>query len=331
MALMTGRTRSGGRIAAAHQGPVWPLAMTCEPSGRSLIASASHDGMSLWDATTGSRVMHRPSVGSARRLWLDSSDGKDQLLAVAEEDDIRVHVAETGKQVRALTGGGGFWSVASAPGPDGHRLWVAGGHDGRVHRWIQATGESYGDPLTGHTDSVKAVAATPLADGTVAMVSGGDDQMIRRWDAARGVSLGEPLAGHAGSVVAAALIADVGRSPIILAGDTTGALSRWDFGTGEQIGSPIRAHEGGIIDVCVLGTGRGATVITTGYDQVVRRWHGLTGDLLDDGLRGASAATGVVGVNPALVVGGLDGGITLLTFDRTGGSGRVSTEQMESR
>ncbi|KAG2070032.1 WD40 repeat-like protein, partial [Suillus decipiens] len=64
--------------------------------------------------------------------------------------------------------------------PDGARI-VTGSQDQTVRMWDAATRQPVGEPLRGHTSSVKWVSFSP--DGT-RIATGSEDQTVRVWDAA---------------------------------------------------------------------------------------------------------------------------------------------------
>jgi WD40 repeat protein len=65
---------------------------------------------------------------------------------------------------------------------------IVSGSDGRTVRIWDGAGTLVGDPLSGHTNRVRAVAVRQL-DGRDVIVSGSDDQTVRIRDGA-----GQPLA-----------------------------------------------------------------------------------------------------------------------------------------
>ena len=62
-----------------------------------------------------------------------------------------------------------------------HDVIVSGGDDATVRIWDAATGQSRGEPLTGHTGAVETVAIGRVGDHDV-IVSGGWDKTVRIWD-----------------------------------------------------------------------------------------------------------------------------------------------------
>ncbi|MGH9277550.1 MAG: hypothetical protein ACRD12_05515, partial [Acidimicrobiales bacterium] len=71
---------------------------------------------------------------------------------------------------------------------EGRAVAVSGGDDGTVRVWDLASGRPAGEPLTGHTDWVRAVAVGTV-EGRAVAVSGGEDGTVRVWDLARATCL----------------------------------------------------------------------------------------------------------------------------------------------
>jgi WD40 repeat protein len=85
------------------------------------------------------------------------------------------------------------WAVACAGLPDGRVVAVTGGGDGSVRVWDLTTGTPVGEPLTGHTDEVRAVACTSLPDGRMVAVTTGRDETVRVWDLTTGTPVTDAL------------------------------------------------------------------------------------------------------------------------------------------
>ena len=98
-----------------------------------------------------------------------------------------------------------------------------------------------GNPLQGHTESVRSVAFSP--DGRH-IVSGSDDSTIRVWDAQTGGQVGNPLQGHTSSVLSVAFSPD-GRH--IMSGSDDNTIQVWDAQKGGQVGNPAQVHTASVI------------------------------------------------------------------------------------
>ena len=160
-----------------------------------------------WDGTV--RVW-RLADGTPVGEPLRGHDGRVNAVAVGALPDGTPVIVSGGWDGRCGCGG---WPTAPRSGsrcpatpagvrggggalPDGTPVIVSGGDDGTVRVWRLADGTPVGEPLTGHTDWVRAVAVGALPDGTPVIVSGGDDGTVRVWRLADGTPVGEPLRGH---------------------------------------------------------------------------------------------------------------------------------------
>ena len=117
--------------------------------------------------------------------------------------------------------------------PDGSLLASAGG-DMTVRLWDPSTGESIGEPLTGHKDWISHVSFSP--DGSI-LASASWDGAIRLWDPSNGESIAPPLYGHYSEINSLAFSQDGS----ILASaawenweDTENMVILWNLDTGEQ-------------------------------------------------------------------------------------------------
>ena len=76
--------------------------------------------------------------------------------------------------------------------PDGQYI-ISGSTDHTIVVWDAEISAPVGDPLEGHTDSVRSIAYSP--DGQH-IISGSDDCTIRTWDAEAHTAAGRPLGEH---------------------------------------------------------------------------------------------------------------------------------------
>ena len=82
--------------------------------------------------------------------------------------------------------------MATGELPDRRTIAVSSGGDRVLRVWDLTTGQPIGEPLTGHTDWVRAVATGELPDGRTIAVSGADDRVLRVWDLTTGHPIGDP-------------------------------------------------------------------------------------------------------------------------------------------
>jgi hypothetical protein len=101
-------------------------------------------------------------------------------------------IGPEGRVVAFLGSVGALVAWSSPEGP----ILASGGGDRTIQRWNATTGDPVGDPMTGHTDWVRALAAWSGPEGLMLASGGGGDQRIRRWNATTGDPVGDPMTGH---------------------------------------------------------------------------------------------------------------------------------------
>ncbi|MGW1107542.1 WD40 repeat domain-containing protein [Streptomyces sp. NPDC002540] len=200
-----------------------------------------------------------------------------------------------------------------------------------VQVWDVATGRPVGEPLTGHTDTVRAVA-TAMVDGRPVAVTGSDDETVRMWDLttgrpvvrshlATGRPVGEPLTGHTGGVLAVATAMVDGR-PVAITGSDDKTVRMWDLATGRPVGEPLTGHTGWASAVATATVDGRPVAITGSWDETVRMWDLTTGRSVGEPLTGhtggvLAVATAMMDGRPVAVTGGHDK--TVRVWDLTTG------------
>lgn len=243
-----------------------------------LVASASGDGVRLWDAATGRELRAFRHEGTA--AFAMSAAG-DRVATVGNDRIIRVWDTRTGLEVRSLgriqpvtalglsgEGQGAEPLLALAFSPDGRRvlaggftalrLWDVG--DGRELRSIESL-PAWPEALAFSPDGAHFAAA--LNNG-----------MLRIWPAGRD---GQPLElqGHSGAVEALRFSPD-GR--LLASGGDDGTVRLWNARTGAAL-KTMTGHESGIAGLAFLGPG---TLFSGSADRTVRRWDVEAGTPVGD-------------------------------------------------
>ncbi|MFB6718403.1 WD40 repeat domain-containing protein [Streptomyces sp. NPDC056358] len=189
-----------------------------------------------------------------------------------------------------------------------------------VQVWDVATGRPVGEPLTGHTDTVRAVA-TAMVDGRPVAITGSDDKTVRMWDLTTGRPVGEPLTGHTGWASAVATATVDGR-PVAITGSWDETVRMWDLTTGRPVGEPLTGHTGGVLAVATATVDGRPVAITGGHDKTVRVWDLTTGQPVGEALTGHTSqvrgvATAMVDDHTVAVTGSWDR--TVRVWDLAGG------------
>jgi hypothetical protein len=168
--------------------------------------------------------------------------------------------------------------------PDGR--WLYSSNDAEILRWDAQTGAPAGEPMLGHTDSVRSLVLS--LDG-LRLYSAGIDATIRRWDAQTGTPIGEPMRGHVGEGIESLILSPDGLRLYSAGYDNT--IRRWDAQTGAPIGEPMRGHVGdGVISLALSPDG--LWLYSGDLGGTVRRWNAQTGAPIGEPMH-AHAGVGV--------------------------------------
>ena len=198
---------------SAHSDQVTSLAFS--PDGK-MLASASDDlSIILWDTSTWEQVVE-PLVGH--------EEG-------SECENYHEYVCP--HQINSLSFS-----------PDG-RILASAGRDMTIRLWNPSTGESIGDPLTGHDDWISQVAFSP--DGTI-LASASWDGTILLWDPSTGESIEPPLFGHYSPINSLDFSPD---GSILASGDWDNSIIIWDPTSGKEVQkiSSLSGFEGSWEDI----------------------------------------------------------------------------------
>jgi WD40 repeat protein len=210
--------------------PTFGLALS--PDGK-WVAASGVGGVVVWDRATGKEQLNfRAHTLSANGLafspdsrhlatctWGGNySEGVGQPVKQAP-NEVKVWDVETGKELRALRGGG----LAVVYRPRGEQL-ASSNPDGSVQVWDSATGQEL-FRLGGHSAAVRSLAYSP--DGQ-RILTGSDDSTVKVWDALTGQEV-LTLRGHNEPVTAVAFSPD-GRQIASGSGDRgePGTVKVWD-------------------------------------------------------------------------------------------------------
>ncbi|KAF8309754.1 hypothetical protein DL93DRAFT_2230742 [Clavulina sp. PMI_390] len=167
---------------------------------------------------------------------------------------------------------------------------AAGLEDGTILLWNCQTGEQYGQPLTGHTDSVVSMEFSP--DGLV-LASGSVDHTIRVWDVETQLVKGEPFIGHTDAVSSLAFSPD---GAVLASASKDATIRLWSIHLQVANGDPLTGHNSAIY--CVAFSPDGATLASGSSDNNIRLWDAGTCTAKGKPLTGHSGPVHSVAFSP---------------------------------
>ncbi|MFN0010457.1 MAG: protein kinase domain-containing protein [Phycisphaerales bacterium] len=188
------------------------------PGGLRVVGPSSATGASVWDATTGVRLVDL-KVPAARLLATTYSSDGTQVFTMSDDKSRRTWDAATGKMISEHQ----FGAISADPLGEGHverSLRVSAGGAGTTHLMNEWT-LFEGIDVRGHSGEITFAELSP--DRT-RIVTASDDNTARVWDTRSGASLAE-LKGHTASVLSAAFSPD-GTQIVTVSADGTARM--WD-------------------------------------------------------------------------------------------------------
>jgi WD40 repeat protein len=216
------------------------------------IVTAARDGATVWDVTTGARLLTLTGGEIATASY--DRTGK-RIVTAGADGTARIWDAETG--AAALTIHVGTSLTKASFDATGARVLTSGGQEAAV--W--SAGHE-GPPelvLRGHTSTVYAAS---FDEGARRIVTGGADGLAIVWDAANGQSL-RTLVGHTSSVLSATF--DPAGTRVVTTSQD-GTVRLWDAERGSLLDS--FAHRAGD---AVFSTD-GARIVSVGDDGYASAW-----------------------------------------------------------
>ncbi|MEU4253210.1 hypothetical protein AB0F15_38020 [Amycolatopsis sp. NPDC026612] len=265
MDLVTGELV--GTVVDCRFNPVHAIA-SAEING-SLIAVCGHNDRTVrsWDLTSGS-PFREPFTGHAKSIHAVAVGQLDgQPLAISGGDDGAVQVHDLGSRgVDATAIGAHLRGIRCVEiGRLRDRTVVVSGSDDRTIRlWDLRTGDPIGQPMSGHTASVRALATYGSGiDGPVVLVSGSDDGTVRVWDLEAGVQLRTLPFVH-GIPVRAVAAVDVDGNLAVASGAQDDSVMVWDFETGRRLASVLVGYLYPVL-VVAIGRARGRVATLKSY------------------------------------------------------------------
>ncbi|HEV2371794.1 MAG TPA: WD40 repeat domain-containing protein [Streptosporangiaceae bacterium] len=282
---------SWGGPLAGHTGWVGSVAFGTAPDGRLLLASAGGDDQTVrvWDPLAGT-AHGEPLAGHTGWVFSvafgavqgDGGAGGGRLLLASASYDRTVRLwdplagAALGGPLTGHTdivNSVAFGTVKGDGEAGGGRLLLASGsRDKTVRLWNPLTGESLGDPLTGHSGAVFWVAFGTAPDGRLLLASASWDQTVRVWDPLTGGLLHQ-LAGHTGWVNTAAFGTGPDGRLLLASASSDQTVRVWDPMSGVSAGAALEGHAGWV-NAVAFGTGRDGRLLlaSASDDQTVRVW-----------------------------------------------------------
>ncbi len=168
--------RINSPVLINYMDPIVSVGLT--PDGTTLISGGTNGELRLWDVASG-RFIRRLGAHNGVIWSLAVSPDGSRVVSAGQDGALRLWDVATGQLIAKYESAGkgkpAMYSVAYSP--DG-KLIASGSADNEVRFWNAADLTPRGDPLAGHTGSIRAVAFS--VDGKT-LASGSADKTIIIW------------------------------------------------------------------------------------------------------------------------------------------------------
>jgi WD40 repeat protein len=253
-----------------HSDEFGVLGVAFTPNGHA-VASASSQGMQLWNADTGAALAQNPAPRAPLQTVVVSPDGK--TVATGSDDGNIQTWDPRGGELRDAS------HVFPARISDvtfdrSGNLLAAGGLDGFIKIFDITTGELHAPVISvlgpdGNPAPVWRIAFSP--DGHTIAAASNDLQLFNAdtGSANRSIRVGVTRVSEVGAVA----FSPDGRR--IATGRDDGALQLWDPDTGAQLGQTMTGHTGDVWGLAFRPDGR--QIATASQDGTLRLWSATVG------------------------------------------------------
>lgn len=221
--------RGLGQLEGA--GEFWLIALTCTVlDGRQVAVGCSYESrMHIWDLET------RRSLATfeghdewVRALACTQLDGRQIAISCANDQSVRIWDLRARRQIGGLQGHTRTHTSITCTSLAGQPVAVGSAY-GTIRVWDLSVDSSFGRPVTGHTQQIRAMDRA-VVSGRPVLVTGSEDSTLRMWDAVTGLPMGEPLSGHTREVWSVACTVLRGR-PVAVSTSLDGTVRVWDLQT----------------------------------------------------------------------------------------------------
>jgi WD40 repeat protein len=269
--VKTGQTL---KIFQGHSNGIWSVDWS--PDGTTLASGGEDQSVRAWDVKTGQAL--RVAQGYSNGMWsvswqprprgvLAAKQWRSLLASGSEDHHVRLWDAETGQEVKILTGHTNrIWSVAWSPGG---QLLASASEDRTAKLWVAQTGQLL-RTLRGHSDRVFSVRWSPVAP---LLATGSQDQTIKLWHGETGELL-KTLVGHEKGVASVAFSPE---GQWLASGSEDCTIRLWDVATGESL-RILEGHSDRVMSVRFSPDGQ--YLVSASEDHTVQLWQVQTGALV---------------------------------------------------